>query len=109
MSNTPMNAVIHSLILPFGRKDCWQECAQQLAGMTDEALNPFLPDLMEWFQDLNWPGTEIIARRLEALPEEKLRKAFEIAKARASAQRDDEWLENLTEVQNMGSRIWKKA
>ena len=32
---------------------------------TDEKIKPYLYQLLEWLQDLNWPGALIIAERLK--------------------------------------------
>lgn len=98
-----------SLILPAGQKNNWEDCARRLAALPDDVLRPLLPELMEWFQDLNWPGAEAITRRLEALPAQELRAAIAGAREIAAARRDDEWLENLAEFETLGSRIWDPA
>ncbi len=45
-------------------KSIWENCAKILYYKTDEELNKYLSDLVEWLQDMNWPGAIIIMERL---------------------------------------------
>ena len=47
------------------KKNVWDNCALILDGKSDEELAPYLPQLLEWLQDLNWPGTFTIIRTLK--------------------------------------------
>ena len=90
------------LILPLGYKGCWRNCAQLLVELPDLKLIPMLPMLMEWFQDMNWPGSQIILGRLKQLPEDTLHDACRNAYASARRQRDDEWMNYLVESFGVG-------
>lgn len=39
---------------PYG-KNVWSNCAKILSEKTNEELSPYLIELMEWLQDMNWP------------------------------------------------------
>ncbi|MBQ9119946.1 MAG: DivIVA domain-containing protein, partial [Lachnospiraceae bacterium] len=43
-----------------------------LAEKSDEELSPHLIQLMEWLQDLNWPGAVCIQDRLKAFSKNRL-------------------------------------
>ena len=45
-------------------KNVWDNCAKILSQKTDKELMPYLENLLEWLQDLNWPGALIILDRL---------------------------------------------
>ena len=86
---------IKTLILPYRRQDCWENCAILLAKLEDYRLSLFLPQILEWYKDLNWPGLDIIEKRVKALPEYIIRNALNITLNRASKEDDEEWYENL--------------
>ena len=46
-------------------KNVWDNCAKILSERTDEELSPYLIELFEWLQDLNWPGAFCILDRLQ--------------------------------------------
>ena len=48
----------------YSGKPVWENCAVVISEKTDEALCPYFMDMLFWLQDLNWPGAEIILRRL---------------------------------------------
>ena len=49
----------------------WENCAKIISKRTDEELTPYLTRLMEWLQDLNWPGATMIADRLKQYQDDK--------------------------------------
>ncbi len=59
---------INVFILPMHsgyNKNIWENCAKILANKTDEELSPYLTNLLEWTEDLNWPGAIIILERMK--------------------------------------------
>ncbi|MHC1695128.1 MAG: DUF5071 domain-containing protein [Eubacteriales bacterium] len=52
-------------------KNVWDNCAIILCEKTDDELEPYLIPLLEWLQDLNWPGALLILRRLSSLKNHK--------------------------------------
>ena len=64
------------LILPPAAPSVWECCAQVLCEKSDVVLEPYLCSLLEWLQDLNWPGALIILERLKIFSGEKLKKPF---------------------------------
>ena len=50
---------------PGCNKNVWENCAKILASKDDKTLLPYTDQMLEWLQDLNWPGALIILRRLK--------------------------------------------
>lgn len=67
------------LIQPPAEPSVWEQCAAILSEKTDTQLEPYLTELLQWLQDLNWPGAVTIAERLKTFSGEKLKKPFEDA------------------------------
>ena len=89
------------LIMPTAHPSVWEACAQVLSDKTDEELKPYLPDLLEWLNDINWPGGHIIFNRLLSFSGEKLKYAFvECVESLLQCQDEDNnrWLYFLSEL-----------
>ena len=80
-------------------KSVWGNCAKILAEKTDEVLKPYLPILLEFLQDLNWPGSPIILERLQNFTKtEWLCTEFQESVEKAKATDDHMWLIWLAEL-----------
>jgi len=88
---------IESLIMPHFKQDCWEGCAFLLATLDDKKIIPLLPQLLEWYMDLNWPGFAIIDKRIKKLPKEQIRPSLMSAFEKAKMTNDEEWYENLSD------------
>ena len=92
------------LILPCANgesKSVWENCARALYEIPDERLEKHLPSLLEWLQDLNWPGALIILDRLKIFSGEKIKKPFMDRFAYANNLNNEEglmWLDYLSEL-----------
>ena len=86
---------IPCLILPFRKKNCWKNCSILLSTIDNARLVPFLPQILEWYKDLNWPGFEIISKLIMRFSNEQINNAVHIALHRALSENDMEWYENL--------------
>lgn len=79
-------------------KDCWGNAATVLKKIGYPRINPAIPYLMEWFQDINWPGVLTIIQSFKGIDTIILVPYIEEAMKRA-VQEDDEmwcyWLEYL--------------
>lgn len=64
-----LNIFLQSLE-PLG-KTIWENCASILCSKTDDELIPYIKSLLEWLQDMNWPGAWQILERIEKIPKEK--------------------------------------
>ncbi|MBQ7171275.1 MAG: DUF5071 domain-containing protein [Clostridia bacterium] len=45
-------------------KDVWGNCAKILYDYPDEKLQYCVPEMLEWLEDMNWPGAELVLERL---------------------------------------------
>ena len=80
---------------PYG-KSVWNNCAKILSERTNEELSPYLIDLMEWLQDMNWPGAFCILDRLKRMITEPLyQHSYNICLKCAKALEDETWETNL--------------
>ena len=86
------------LMHPFPWKNCWAGCADVLRELNDERLTPFLPDLLEWIIDLDWPGAQTVFDRLSRMAPDHLHPALDKAMKRAEAEGDAEWRQNLARL-----------
>lgn len=88
-------------------KDTWENCAKILLKKTDEELEPYLKELFEWLQDMNWPGFYIIKYRLEKFQLSKIEKIYVkcLNEAKLNIDMYETWFEVL---QNMHFKMDKK-
>jgi len=77
-------------------KNVWDNCAKILSKKTDEELSPYLVELLEWLQDLNWPGAFCILGRLQKYEDDSsYNSALNTCLKYAQALEDDIWESNL--------------
>lgn len=89
------------LIQPPAEPSVWEHCAKILCEKTDVELEPYLDELLEWLQDLNWPGALIIVERLKVFSGEKLKKPLENAIIKSNKMYSNEclmWRDYLSEL-----------
>lgn len=89
------------LIQPPAEPSVWEYCAKILCEKSDAELEPYLDKLLEWLQDLNWPGALTISERLKRFSGEKLKTPLENAVASSSKMPEKEglmWLDYLSEL-----------
>ncbi len=91
------------LILPLyeGSQSIWDNCAKALSELSDDRLEKYLPLLLEWLQDLNWPGALTILERLTAFSGQKLKNSFIKVTEHAISFHNEEglrWLDYLSEL-----------
>lgn len=99
---------INKFILPISpeySKNVWLNCAKIIDEKTDQELLPYLSEVLEWLQDLNWPGTFIIIERLKRFDGRLLLKPFveTMEKACEKKSGDQEWANYLAVlIENQG-------
>lgn len=77
-------------------KNVWDNCAKILSARSNEELSPYLIELMEWLQDMNWPGAFCILNRLKEMVNEQLfKRSYTICLKCAKALDDEVWESNL--------------
>lgn len=80
---------------PYG-KNIWYNCAKILAERDDKELEPHLIELLEWLQDMNWPGAFCILDRLQKYEDiDSLNKSLMICLRKAKMLNDETWECNL--------------
>lgn len=77
-------------------KNVWENCAKVLTQRTDDELTPYLVDLMEWLQDMNWPGAVCVYDRLRRFTHiASFQYAYTLCLKCAQALKDSGWESNL--------------
>ena len=98
---------INAFILPCNpgsSKNVWENCARVLVDKPDSALQPYLTQLIEWLEDMNWPGALIIRERLNRFSEgAQLSAAVEICVKRALVADSEMWIVNMAELLENGN------
>lgn len=83
-------------LTPKHNKNVWGNCALIIADESDEILKPHLVELLEWLQDMNWPGAFCMLNRLQKYEDTcSLNNSLEICLKKAEELDDVVWRENL--------------
>lgn len=83
-------------LTPEYNKNVWGNCAAIIADKSDEKLKPHLVELLEWLQDMNWPGAFCILNRLQKYSDIiSISSAINICVKKANECNDDVWKANL--------------
>ena len=77
---------------PIEYKLSWKNCAKVICEKTDEELNHYTYEMLEWLQDLNWPGAFLIMERLEKMDPQLLVYDAIYKVKQALLLKDNEWL-----------------
>lgn len=83
----------------FG-KAVWEAQAQVAAAQSDEVLEHYAPLLLDWLQDLNWPGSMCLFERMARMRPGRIDDAIAECIQFAQTLGDDEWIMFLRELQN---------
>jgi hypothetical protein len=76
-------------------KSKWEAAAEILYRIGFPRLAARIPQLLEWFQDLNWPGINFITDLLRNTSHEELLMQMEKAVRIAYAEEDEQWMGGL--------------
>lgn len=79
-------------------KNVWEGCAKILIDRCDEDLTPFLVPLLEWIQDENWPGFDLILNRLQHVEPTILIRPYSYCLIKAKELNDVMWIYYLSLV-----------
>lgn len=86
-------------LTPRYNKNVWDNCAAVLAEKSDGEQTAYLPQLLEWLQDMNWPGAFCILERLKHYSDKKaLDEEIAKTKVKAENEKDDVWVSNLNDI-----------
>lgn len=80
----------------FFNKNVWEGCAKILINRCDEDLTPFLIPLLEWIQDENWPGFDLILNRLRHVEPAILIRPYSYCLIKAKEMDDIMWIYYLS-------------
>lgn len=83
-------------LTPKHNKNVWENCAVIIAEKSDEDLKPYLGELLEWLQDMNWPGAFCILNRMQKYSDrDSICNAINACIEKAKECRDEVWESNL--------------
>ena len=83
-------------LTPEHNKNVWENCAVIIAEKSDEKLKPYLVELLEWLQDMNWPGAFCILDRLQRYSDNNsIHSAINVCIEKAIDCGDEVWENNL--------------
>ena len=89
-------------LTPKHNKNVWGNCAVIISEKSDEIIKPHLVELLEWLQDMNWPGAFCILDRLKNYSDKNsVLSAISICLQRAKDCNDGTWEGNLLMLQRM--------
>lgn len=84
-------------LTPKHNKNVWGNCAVIIAEKSDEELKPYLDELLEWLQDMNWPGAFSILNRLQKYSDnDSICDAINTCIKKAKSCGDEVWKSNLS-------------
>ena len=85
---------------PFGLNhsiDVWDNCAKILCDFSDEILKHCTLGMLEWLEDINWPGAETILSRLIKFTDTSLLSIFVVSCVKEALACDQQqWLGNMS-------------
>ena len=87
-------------LTPKHNKNVWENCAFIVADKSDEQLLPYLTDLLEWLQDMNWPGAFCIYNRLNKLNSTHFDVILNNTIEKSRLLKDDMWTETLCKLKS---------
>lgn len=90
--------VIRDIVLPSGGKQYFLQCASVLSALPIDPIKNIAQNMKHWFEDLNWPGVDLIEIKLRQLEDADLCAAVNWAREEAVRTNDEEWLCNLDEI-----------
>ena len=76
-------------------KNIWENCAKILSSKTDKELEPYIIKILEWLEDLNFPGALLILERLAEYNESDLRMKINYKINEITANDNENLLKNL--------------
>lgn len=83
---------------PIENKGIWENCAKIIVQKSDENLIGYMIFLLEWLQDANWPGFNIIYNRIKAMPVKLISFYYARSIRKAAGIEDEMWLVYLASL-----------
>lgn len=89
-------------LTPKYNKNVWENCAVIISERSDKEIKPHLPKVLEWLQDMNWPGAFCILDRLKNYSDKNsVLSAISTCIQKAKDCNDEIWEDNLLTLQRM--------
>ena len=89
-------------LTPKHNKNVWENCAVIISEKSDKEITPHLPELLEWLQDMNWPGAFCILNRLKNYSDNNsILSAKSLCLEKAKGCNDEIWEGQLITLQRM--------
>lgn len=89
------NVFFQPRCLPYGI-NVWDNGAKIISEKSDDELETYLPEMMEWLQDMNWPGAFCILDRLKKFEDSVWFRSVYTNRLKCAQALDDEtWEDNL--------------
>ncbi|WP_238653135.1 DUF5071 domain-containing protein [Paenibacillus piscarius] len=85
---------LHLLLQPLG-KEYWDGAAEVIVKLGYPRVKPILPGLLEWVQDMNWPGARRIAPFLREIGDPLIPYIQEVFRNQSQ---DEDWMYWIFEV-----------
>lgn len=85
---------------PKESKALWENCAKVIVQKSDDELSPFVMDMLIWLQDMNWPGAELIYKRIKLMPSTLVCHNFSYCLKIAIQTEDNPWIGSLRSFAN---------
>lgn len=100
-------ALIDAVLAPHPYdKSTWENKARIIANQSDEILEHYAAGILNWLQDLNWPGSMLLFERLKKVRPGRLDRAIdECIEFAENVCRDEEWADFLRELQSERIKI----
>lgn len=76
-------------------KNVWEGCAIIISNRNDEELKPYIEKMLDWLQDMNWPGYKIIFDRMCNMKANILIEEYNKCVEKALKNKDYNWLTYL--------------
>ena len=81
-------------------KDTWYGCAKVICYNSNEKLEKYIPSMLEWIEDMNWPGAETIFDKLKTFDYCVIKPYLDKAMFEASNKNNSIWLDMLKILNN---------
>ncbi len=87
-------------LTPQHNKNVWENCAVIISERSDEEIKPHLPEVLEWLQDMNWPGAFCIILKNYS-DKNSILSAISVCVQKAKSCNDEIWEDNLLTLQRI--------
>lgn len=86
-------------------KAVWEAKARVIAAQSDAVLEHYAAGVLDWLQDLNWPGSMRLFGRLTQIRKGSIDTSISECIDFAESLNDEEWIDSLRKLQIARSKI----